>query len=167
LIARRGPWVEDTRAVVRSDVRVLFRSRRAYLWRETPAACASSFKVPPCLSQAEMAVRAASALVRIVVILTVVLPEADWTDLVHCTLSEGNEAAARAAIRTVLGSAYDIREHHERIVLCDRADPPAIFVRPVESQWARRVNTSAILKAVVAAMSPWVHIPHPLQVNGP
>lgn len=78
------------------------------------------------LGQAETPVRASSYLVGVVFVLAVVLPEADVADLVAAPFAEGQEAAARAGVRTGLVVTDDVDErlsgHVAHGHICNRAE---------------------------------------------
>lgn len=74
---------------------------------DLPAVRAELGEVPPRLSEAQVGVGAPVDLVGVVIVLPVVLPETDRTDLVPASLMESEEPAARTRIRLVSSRASD------------------------------------------------------------
>jgi hypothetical protein len=71
-------------------------------------------EVSPSLRKAQLVVRSAANFISIVVVLSVVLPEADRTDLEPASCRKAEETATRTRIQLVsLGSmsAYELHPH--------------------------------------------------------
>ena len=78
--------------------------------------CADLSVVRSRRCQAERVVGATTHIVGIVVILSIVLPEADGTDVVTTSLVQRDAPAAGTRVRTVAAWTNDIEEHHASIV---------------------------------------------------
>src|SRR5262249_42087123 len=79
--------------------RLLFRKRITHVRDSAPFAGSKGGEISPGLVEAQTSVRTAANLIGVMLVLTVVLPEADRTDLIHASLIEGEISAARAGIR--------------------------------------------------------------------
>ncbi|GLX05478.1 hypothetical protein Misp03_24050 [Microbispora sp. NBRC 16548] len=79
-------------------------------------------EVPPPLRKAQLVVRASVRFVGVMVVLSIVFPETDWTDLVPASHVESEETAARAWIRLISLGAGNAHELHPDTVMA-RAEP--------------------------------------------
>jgi hypothetical protein len=78
---------------------------------EDPCLCRSNpGEVGPSLGQAERIVRTASHLVRVMIVLAVVVPKANWAYLVATPLSERDIVATRTLVRSTVCSECDVAE---------------------------------------------------------
>ena len=66
--------------------------------------------------QTERVVGSAAHVIGIVVVLTIVLPEADGTDVVAATLLQGDVTTAWALVRSTATGTHDVGEQHPPIV---------------------------------------------------
>jgi predicted transposase YbfD/YdcC len=101
-----------------SGRRILARIRTSHELRAPLIAGTHSAEIPPRLREAEPPVRAAANPVGVVIVLPVVLPEADRADLIAAALAQRHKATARTGVRPVLGLALCIhkRSHHGDIM---------------------------------------------------
>jgi len=77
---------------------LFLRQRTPYVVEESGLARAQVTKIRACFGEAQSAVRPTAYFIRIVVILTVIFPEANWTDFVMPSPVQGLELAAWASI---------------------------------------------------------------------
>jgi hypothetical protein len=84
----------------------------------TALTCTHGLEVGPGCREAEQSVWAASDDVRVMVVLAVILPEADRADLVPAPLGQGDEAATWTLVGACIGSAFHVHElAHTTIVM--------------------------------------------------
>lgn len=105
-----------------SDRGLLVRQRGAHELGTSLVASAHRVEVPPCFSETQPAVGAASNSVRIVVVLLIVLLEAHWTDLEAGALAERQEAAASHAFGNHRSGGQAVRLN------CGGTGLPCIYV---------------------------------------
>lgn len=106
--ARRGPPMLPSR-LPSSDW--VFRGQRvADELRATLVACAHDSEVGTSPRKAESPVRPAAHNVRVMVVLAVVLPEADRADYVHAPFGQRDKPAARARVGSVFRPALHVHE---------------------------------------------------------
>lgn len=96
---------------------MLLRERVAYELGAVLVACPDRLEVLAGLPQAEVVVRTAADLVGIMLVLAVVFPVADVTDLERPALSQGDKPAAGTAVWSGLGAAADNHEGHSCILV--------------------------------------------------
>lgn len=109
--------MDGPRSVRRAAVGVFVEQRGPHKLGAALVGRADLLVVAAGLSEAQTVVGAASDLIRVVLVLAVVFPETDLADLVRSALGEGDEAAARAAVRSVLGASSDIDVGHGCILV--------------------------------------------------
>lgn len=89
---------------------------------------ANPFEVLPCGRERQVVVRPAPHYVGIMVVLTVILPEADWTNLISLPLTEGAIAAAGT------GKGWPVNRGHRRSMP---------FTANVRNGWKADINLGA------------------------
>jgi hypothetical protein len=90
---------------------VLFRKRITHVRESTPFAGSEDGEISPGLVQAQISVGTAANLIGIMLVLAVVLPEADRAHLIHASLIEGVISAASAGIWLASRWTSDVDEH--------------------------------------------------------
>lgn len=123
----RGARVDASRSVRCAAVGVLVGERLVHEPGTAVVTCAHIVEVPAGSSEAESAVGAATDRVCVVLVLAVVFPETDRADLVRSALGEGDETAARAAIRSVVDASSDMDEGHQCILVHPYRTGPLLF----------------------------------------
>lgn len=79
-------------------------------------------EVSPSLRKAQLVVRAAANVISIVIVLSIVLPEADRTDLISASCRKGEETAARTRMRFVTLGSMSVYEFHLATVMSNWPD---------------------------------------------
>ena len=113
LFVPAAPSVAPSRCLGRSGARrfwKLGRQRGTHEARATLVAGAHGLEVGPGHRKAERPVWTTANLVGVVVVLAVVLPEANGTDLEGAALGQRHETAARAPVRAFGGRTFRIDE---------------------------------------------------------
>ena len=82
--------------------------------------CSERTEVSPRVAQTDRRVRSASNVVGVMVILAIVLPEADRAEVEPAAPGKGKEAAARAGVRAALWSSNHVPERHGPSVAPER-----------------------------------------------
>ncbi len=128
-LGSRGSGSPSTRASAR--IREFVGQRRTHVLLALLVACAEGSVVPACVVQAHRSIRTTPNPVGVMVVLAVVFPEADGTDLVSAPLVEREAPATRARVSNARLRAphHGVRTEFSDVVLEPALSPTQVFGR--------------------------------------